>query len=168
VLLVAVSPIVFTLSFERLTFNKRLTIIGVFSIVSQTVIASRVASFTPSSPTGNNPLTYAEAFHLATLGGAQVLGLGHACGNFQPGKQFDALLVDLAPPPAAAAAAAPAAAESPSSSSSSSPSPMLQRSVGPVDLFEGMDSASEMFQKFLYLGDDRNIASVFVDGRQVV
>jgi len=38
-------------------------------------------------------LTYAEAFHLATAGGAEVLGLEHVCGNFQAGKQLDALVV---------------------------------------------------------------------------
>ena len=39
---------------------------------------------------------YAEAFHLATVGGAEVLGLSHCCGDFTPGKQLDALRVDLA------------------------------------------------------------------------
>ena len=37
----------------------------------------------------------------------------------------------------------------------------------PVDLFETDDAASA-FQKFLFLGDDRNIQHVFVGGRRVV
>jgi len=169
--------------------------------IRQTVIASRVSSFSDANKnksggskdnheggggggggdTGSDgddydPLTYAEAFHLATVGGAQVLGLDHVCGNFLPGKRFDALLVDLSPPP-------PQPQRTPLQSlqekedqraedggeATTTPPPalLLQRSGGCVDLFEGFDSTSEMFQKFLYVGDDRNIASVFVDGRQV-
>ena len=30
---------------------------------------------------------------MATVGGAEVLGLEHLCGNFKPGKQLDALVV---------------------------------------------------------------------------
>ena len=37
----------------------------------------------------------------------------------------------------------------------------------PFDLFDG-EGPSEFFQKFLFLGDDRNIVSVYVDGRQVL
>jgi guanine deaminase len=39
-------------------------------------------------------LDYKGAFFLATLGGSQALGLDKAIGNFQPGKRFDALVVD--------------------------------------------------------------------------
>lgn len=35
-----------------------------------------------------DPLTIPEAFFLATLGGAQVLGLGETIGNFVVGKDF--------------------------------------------------------------------------------
>ncbi|XP_076453560.1 guanine deaminase-like [Babylonia areolata] len=38
------------------------------------------------------PLTMDEAFRLATLGGSRVLGQN--CGNFEVGREFDALLVD--------------------------------------------------------------------------
>lgn len=31
--------------------------------------------------------SYQEAFHLATMGGAEVLGLQKVVGNFLPGKQ---------------------------------------------------------------------------------
>jgi guanine deaminase len=43
-------------------------------------------------------LSTAEAFHLATQGGAQVLGLGGEVGTFETGKQFDALVVDTRSP----------------------------------------------------------------------
>lgn len=41
------------------------------------------------------PLTPAELLYLATLGGAEVLGLKDQIGNFEKNKAFDALWVDL-------------------------------------------------------------------------
>ena len=37
----------------------------------------------------------------------------------------------------------------------------------PIDIFEG-EGVSEKFQKFLFNGDDRNIDTVFVDGKIVL
>jgi len=112
----------------------------------QALIASQAVSFgggaAPDEEEGEcpktyDPLSFQEAFHLATQGGAEVLGMGNHVGNFLPGKQFDALVVD------------PRAEDS------------------PFDLFpdQGPDAA---FEKFLFLGDDRNIAQVFVGGRKVI
>ena len=42
----------------------------------------------------HEPLTAHEAFHLATAGGAEALGLGGEVGDLAPGKLFDALLID--------------------------------------------------------------------------
>nr|XP_014334738.1 PREDICTED: guanine deaminase isoform X2 [Bos mutus] len=86
-------------------------------------------------------LTLNEVFRLATLGGSQVLGLDREIGNFEVGKEFDALLIN------------PKASDS------------------PIDLFYGdfVGEISEaVIQKFLYLGDDRNIEEVYVGGKQVV
>ena len=41
-------------------------------------------------------LSYNEIFFLATMGGAQVMGLEQTIGNFELGKAFDALIVDCA------------------------------------------------------------------------
>ena len=41
------------------------------------------------------PLTYQEVFHLATMGGAEVLNMDEVIGNFLPGKRLDALVVNL-------------------------------------------------------------------------
>ncbi|XP_059478855.1 guanine deaminase isoform X2 [Neocloeon triangulifer] len=41
------------------------------------------------------PLDFQHVVHLATLGGAQALALDEAIGNFVPGKEFDAILVDM-------------------------------------------------------------------------
>lgn len=81
-------------------------------------------------------LSYKEIFRLATLGGSQALGLQDTTGNFEVGKEFDALLI----------------------------SPV---SDGPFDAFAN-DSNEDIVQKFLYLGDDRNIVEVYVAGKKVV
>jgi guanine deaminase len=47
---------------------------------------------TPSA--AYEPLSLAEVFHMATLGGAKVLGLDDVVGNFAVGKRFDALIVN--------------------------------------------------------------------------
>uniref|UniRef100_A0A2K6FEK5 Guanine deaminase n=1 Tax=Propithecus coquereli TaxID=379532 RepID=A0A2K6FEK5_PROCO len=86
-------------------------------------------------------LTIKEVFRLATLGGSQALGLDSEIGNFEVGKEFDALLIN------------PKASDS------------------PIDLFYGDvvgDISETVIQKFLYLGDDRNIEEVYVGGKQVV
>lgn len=57
-------------------------------------------------------------------------------GNFEVGKDFDALHIDLA-------------------------------STGsPISLFLG-ETLPQMIEKFIMLGDDRNICQVFVEGRKV-
>ncbi|MGH0125031.1 UNVERIFIED_CONTAM: hypothetical protein FKN15_077249 [Acipenser sinensis] len=43
---------------------------------------------------GHETLTYKEVFRLATLGGSQVLALEDTIGNFEVGKDFDAVLVN--------------------------------------------------------------------------
>ncbi|KAK8381079.1 hypothetical protein O3P69_008164 [Scylla paramamosain] len=48
--------------------------------------------------TKDHVLTPAEAFHLATLGGAQVVSMDDCIGNFVVGKEFDAILVDVEAP----------------------------------------------------------------------
>ncbi|XP_056274023.1 guanine deaminase-like [Pseudoliparis swirei] len=82
-------------------------------------------------------LSFQEVFRLATLGGSQALSLDDQTGNFEVGKDFDALRVNVAAP------------------------------GGPIDLLQGEDPKT-ILEKFLNLGDDRNIAEVFVAGRKVV
>ncbi|XP_024201479.1 guanine deaminase isoform X4 [Pan troglodytes] len=70
-------------------------------------------------------LTLKEVFRLATLGGSQALGLDGEIGNFEVGKEFDAILIN------------PKASDS------------------PIDLFYGDffgDISEAVIQKFLYLG----------------
>ena len=82
------------------------------------------------------PVDHRDLFYLATLGGSEVLGLDTKVGNFEVGKEFDALRID------------PCVSDS------------------PFDLFD-CDTTDDVIQKFLYLGDDRNITQVYVSGRCV-
>lgn len=100
------------------------------------------ASSTSSTSSSYAPLTFAEAFHLATQGGAEALALGDVVGNFLPGKEFDALVVDPYVDDGAVDAPAGLADE-------------------PMDVQRAL-------QQFLFLGDDRNIRAIFVRGRQVL
>ena len=78
-------------------------------------------------------LDWKSAFWLATVGGAQALGLEQTCGTLELGKAFDALRVDT-------------------------------RVSAAFDVFPA-DSPMDAFQKFVNLGDDRNIRTVWVGGR---
>ncbi|CAN9513363.1 unnamed protein product [Ophioblennius macclurei] len=82
-------------------------------------------------------LSFEEVFRLATLGGSQALSLDEQTGNFQVGKDFDALRVNVAAP------------------------------GGPIDLIQP-EKPKILLEKFLNLGDDRNIVEVFVAGKKVV
>lgn len=84
------------------------------------------------------PLTAAESFSLATLNGAISLNLENDLGNFVEGKLFDALIVDVFA------------------------CPQIPRS----GLLEA-ESLANLFEKFLFCGDDRCISSVFVNGKQI-
>lgn len=112
--------------------------------IRQAITASTVSSLRrrdelvkdPSAGKPLAPLSYKEAFYLATVGGAEVLGMDKIVGNFTPGKRLDCLVVDL------------------------------EAEGSQIDLF-GFEDSSERFSKFLYLGDDRNISHIYVDGAMV-
>ncbi|KAK4885749.1 hypothetical protein RN001_002020 [Aquatica leii] len=107
--------------------------IGIVDEMRYAMIASTALSFQKDN---YEPLNYTEVFYLATLGGAKALVLDDVAGNFEIGKEFDALIIDLK--------AENATAE-----------------------FYTKYTPLEMLQKFIYVGDDRNITSVFVGGKKV-
>ncbi|POW57104.1 guanine deaminase [Candidatus Pantoea alvi] len=82
-------------------------------------------------------LSAAEAFYHATLGGAHALDLHHHIGNFAPGKEADFVVLDPAVSP-------------------------LQR----LRIGNSKDIWERLFV-LMTLGDDRNIAETWVNGRPV-
>ncbi|XP_069122599.1 guanine deaminase-like [Argopecten irradians] len=82
-------------------------------------------------------LDYREVFKMATIGGAEVLDMDDEIGNFEVGKEFDALVID----------------------------PAVEG--GPFDVFRD-DTIEDVFQKFVFLGDDRNISRVYVSGHNIL
>lgn len=107
---------------------------SILDAMRQAIQTSSILSMSKSKD--YQPITYREAFFLATLGGSQVLGLDHKIGNFEVGKEFDALLIDT------------------------------KAEDGPIDTFDG-DTLDEKLQRFVYIGDDRNIKKVYIKGREV-
>ena len=112
---------------------------SVLDAARQAIIASRCISFNEKDEQDRpyEALTIDEVFFLATQGGADVLGLGGAVGNFAPGKYMDAVIVDP------------------------------KTEDGPLDMFDG-EHLHSAFEKFLFLGDDRNIEQVYVGGKRVL
>lgn len=84
-------------------------------------------------------LGFSEIVYLATLGGARVLGMEDQLGSFEAGKKFDALVID-------------------------------SKEIISVDEFL-LDRSHKwneaMVKKWVFLGDDRNIRKVYVDGQLV-
>lgn len=93
---------------------------------------------------GNTIISWKEAFYLATLGGAKALNLEDKVGSFDIGKELDALLIDV------------------------------YKSDGPIDQqdYSVADNEQEyiehLLQRFIYLGDDRNIIKVYVQGKEIM
>ncbi|KAG5281156.1 hypothetical protein AALO_G00068030 [Alosa alosa] len=107
---------------------------SILNAIRRTLMTSKALTIqNPSHQT----LTFEEVFRLATLGGSQALSLDSETGNFEVGKDFDALLVNVCVP------------------------------EGPMDIC-GPEPTKVLLEKFLNLGDDRNICEVYVAGRRVV
>jgi len=98
--------------------------------IRQTIICSKVNGIINKM----EQISVTEAFYLATMGGAQVLGIDRIVGNFEIGKQFDAQIISIKP--------------------------------NNID-FYGHETMEEIFAKFIYLGDDRNVKEVYVKGKKV-
>lgn len=101
-----------------------------------------VASFSREAlyPHGEGSgLSLDEVVYMATLGGAKVTGLEDKIGNFEVGKQFDGLIVD-----------------------------MRDERGGVNAPIEDADSARTVLDKFIMTGDDRNLSHVFVRGKSVL
>jgi len=83
------------------------------------------------------PLTAAQAFYLATRGGAQALGLGHCIGALEPGMEADVVVLDRCS------------------------TPFLEFRMRRAESFE-----EELFV-LMTLADDRAVRATYVAGRRV-
>ncbi|RDW83534.1 putative guanine deaminase [Aspergillus mulundensis] len=102
------------------------------AVIRQAMIASNAREVLSEGK--DKALTFEETFYLATLGGARVLRLEDRIGNFEVGKEFDAIWV--------------------------STTTGLQSAMTPR---EGGDSLRRVFEKYIMTGDDRNVAHVAND-----
>ncbi|KAG6809921.1 hypothetical protein H0H92_014087 [Tricholoma furcatifolium] len=93
----------------------------------------------------DSPLTVATLLYLATLGGAEVCDIDKSVGSLEPGKSFDALLVNTR---------------------TETGVPGLWF---PEDDARGTDrdALEGLLERFLFCGDDRNISRVYVQGRLI-
>ena len=113
---------------------------SILTVIRDANNASKVLEFFPPPHPGFtlSPLSIEELFYLATLGGAEVCSFDHIVGNFMPHKEFDALLVSVRP-----------------------------ETNNPDVWFKENDKPEDMLERFFLCGDDRNIRSVWVRGRQI-
>ncbi|KAI0382112.1 guanine deaminase [Hypomontagnella monticulosa] len=92
-------------------------------------------------------LSVEEVLHLATRGGAEVVGLSDKIGGFEVGKEWDAQLINLG-------------------LVKETPEPDDAADAGNVDIF-GWETWEERVAKWVFNGDDRNVRKVWVRGRLV-
>jgi guanine deaminase len=94
-------------------------------------------------------LSVGTLLFLATLGGAQVCNLTERIGNFEPNKDFDALLVSLRP-------------------ETRNPNIWIEEEdLQPSEGEKDEEKIVMFLEKFLFCGDDRNVLRVWVAGRLV-
>lgn len=110
---------------------------SILNAMSQAFIVSNAREMITKG--ADSSLTLHEYFYLATLGGPKVCGLDKEIGNFEVGKQCDALAITV--------------------------DDTVVKSV--VTVIEVEDSLDVRFEKFLMSGDDRNIVEVYVPGRSI-
>ncbi|KAG7529026.1 hypothetical protein FFLO_05819 [Filobasidium floriforme] len=99
----------------------------------------------------DKPLSIPALFHMATLGGASICNLKDRIGNFEAGKEFDALRVT----PGASPGFFLDVGEDTTATS------------GSKSRQERVEVLKRNFERFLFVSDDRDIADVWVQGRRV-
>lgn len=95
-------------------------------------------------------LSSADVLYLATMGGAKVLKIDDKVGCFKVGLKFDAQLINLA-------------AEDSNIDMFSFQSPQWRV----LTSAESLHKFTDLIDKWLFNGDNRNIESVYVNGRKV-
>lgn len=109
---------------------------SILDAMRQAMIASHAREV--MSRGSDNGLSIDEVFCLATIGGAEVCGVADRIGNFEVGKEFDALVIGT-----------------------------RGSAQGIMTMVEEGDNLRTVFEKFIMTGDDRNILEVYVKGKLV-
>jgi len=147
------------------------------SIVASTVVHLQQQQQQEQQAAVVEPLSYKEAFYLATMGSACVLNMQGIIGNFLIGKQLDCLVVDAQAPGGPLDVYEGGYSKRATQTHSSAFSVYSSRIKKHTYTYKCTytyecthktgESSEERFSKFLFNGDDRNISRVFVDGKQV-
>lgn len=90
-----------------------------------------------NDPDSYKPVNFSDALYLATRGSARVTSLDDDVGALETGLKLDCLRV------------------------------RLSSRKNPVTALFGHESVRDMVHKFVFVGDDRNVAQVWVGGREV-
>ena len=127
----------------------------------------------PQDSADRKKLTVEECLYLATMGGAQCLGLAHKISSFAVGKKWDAQLVEVDVVPEDEEDAANRQRTDNGIDRQLQMDAALNEAkgnrkgdVGVVEVW-GKESWDEQVAKWIFCGDDRNTRCVFVDGKLV-
>lgn len=96
-------------------------------------------------------LTSSEVLYLGTVGGARVLKIDNKVGLFRVGLQFDAQLINLR-----------------STDSNVDVFEFQRPQWGVLKKETSLERFTNLIDKWLFNGDNRNVESVFVNGRKVI
>jgi guanine deaminase len=118
---------------------------SILEVARQAIWVSRHVAMPPAGETESS-LTVEEVLYLATRGGAKVVNMTDKLGGFEVGKEWDAQLITLNPV--------------------DENSQTHLEEEGPVDIF-GWEDTEDIVHKWVFGGDDRNVAAVWIAGRLV-
>lgn len=117
---------------------------------SAVINAGRHTTANGAEPFMGKHLPLETLFYLATMGGAEVCALQDRIGNFEVGKEFDALLIRTGQKEA----------------NYRGPNPFDEQ-PNPALFIEQTDPLEALFEKFLFAGDDRNVGLESCESRSV-
>lgn len=131
--------------------------------VSRIPLTPEASDLKDSFSLSKGGLPNATLLYLATLGGAELCNLQDRIGSLEPGKEFDALIVDLRPE----TGNPKIWWDSTYSTSGDDSSFTTSYKSQPLGATSSVAELQDFLEKFFFCGDDRNISTVFVRGEMV-
>lgn len=122
---------------------------SILEVAKHALLVSRHLVMKSSNET--EKLSSSDVLYLATMGGARVLQIDDKVGCFKKGLKFDAQLINLS-------------CEDSNVDTFSFQNP----NWGKLPIDESKKKFSDLLDKWLFNGDNRNIEKVFVNGRAVI